>query len=230
MAGEDLEKFLTKVEKVDILVFSGGFSFGDEPDGSAKFIVNFLKSPRVKEAIKQLVERKGLVLGICNGFQALLKSGFLPYGDPDLQIEKSPTLFHNIQGRHISRVVRTCVSSTKSPWLSSFDLGEIHTLPISHGEGRLMINSEEAEKLFQAGQIAFQYVDDEGKPTLSAPWNPNGSQFAIEGMLSPCGHILGKMGHSERYRDGLMKNIPDIAVQDIFANAVSYIQSNKSNA
>lgn len=225
MAAEDLELFLQKLKESDILVFSGGFSFGDEPDGSAKFIVNFLKSPRVKEAIKNFVREDGLVLGICNGFQALLKSGFLPYGDPDLQTAGSPTLFRNVQGRHISRVIRTRVSSTRSPWLSSFEPGEIHTLPVSHGEGRFMISEEEAKELFAQGQVAFQYVDQDGEPTLAAPDNPNGSAYAIEGLLSPDGRILGKMGHSERYREGLMKNIPDIAVQDIFANAARFVRS-----
>lgn len=224
MAGEDLEAFLKKLQKSDILAFSGGFSFGDEPDGSAKFIVNFLRSARVKAAVRSFTANGGLVLGICNGFQALLKSGFLPYGDPDLQTADSPTLFHNIQGRHISRVIRTRVASNRSPWLSSFTPGEIHTLPVSHGEGRLMISEEEAKRLFANGQVAFQYADENGEPAPAAPDNPNGSAYAIEGLLSPDGRILGKMGHSERYREGLMKNIPGIAVQNIFANAVRYVR------
>lgn len=225
IADADLESFLKKLKQSDILVFSGGFSFGDEPDGSAKFIVNFLKSPKVKEAVKEFVREDGLILGICNGFQALLKSGFLPYGDPDRQKASSPTLFNNIQGRHISRVIQTRVSSVNSPWLSSFTPGEIHTLPVSHGEGRFMISEDEAKELFANGQVAFQYTDHQGEPTMAAPDNPNGSAYAIEGIISPDGRILGKMGHSERYREGLMKNIPDITVQDIFANSVRYVRS-----
>ena len=228
MAEDDRLAFMAKLENTDILAFSGGFSFGDEPDGSAKFIVNFLRSPEVRDTVLAFLERGGLMLGICNGFQALLKSGFLPYGDPTLRRDDSPTLFHNKQGHHVSRIVSTATVSTKSPWLSGFEQGEVHRVPVSHGEGRVIIDEGEARKLFEAGQVAFQYVDPQGNPTLEAPWNPNGSQYAIEGLISPNGQILGKMGHPERYRDGLMKNIPGIGEQRIFANAVRYCKERKA--
>lgn len=227
MTEEDIQGFIEKLEKADILAFSGGFSFGDEPDGSAKFIVNFLRSAEVKAAVKRFLARDGLMLGICNGFQALLKSGFLPYGDPDKQREDSPTLFHNKSGRHVSRIAATLTASTASPWLSGFELGQIHRFPVSHGEGRLMIKPEEAEELFAKGQVAFQYIGENARPTMEAPWNPNGSAFAIEGLISPDGRILGKMGHPERYRKGLMKNIPGIGEQQIFANAVNYCKEKR---
>lgn len=226
LAARDQKAFLAALDKSQILGFIGGFSYGDEPDGSAKFIVNFLKVPEISQAIKDFVARGGLVIGICNGFQALLKSGFLPYGDPDLQNADSPTLFFNRQGRHISRIARTQLATdpARSPWLSAFQPGQIHQIPVSHGEGRFMVSPEEAEQLFAAGQVAFQYVDDQGELAESAPWNPNGSAYAIEGLISPDGRILGKMGHSERYRPGLLQNIPAMAVQELFANAVAYWQ------
>jgi phosphoribosylformylglycinamidine synthase len=228
LAARDQKAFLAALEESQILGFIGGFSYGDEPDGSAKFIVNFLKVPEISQAIKDFVARGGLVIGICNGFQALVKSGFLPYGDPDLQTADSPTLFFNQQGRHVSRIARTKLATdpAKSPWLSGFQAGQIHQIPVSHGEGRFMVSAEEAEKLFAAGQVAFQYVDDQGELAEAAPWNPNGSAYAIEGLISPDGRILGKMGHSERYRPGLLQNIPCMAVQDLFANAVEYLQEN----
>lgn len=224
---EDTKAFIEKLARNEttILAFSGGFSLGDEPDGSAKFIAAFLKSPEVTEAIKNFTARDGLILGICNGFQALVKSGFLPYGDPAKQTENSPTLAHNRQLRHISRIAETRVATAadKSPWLSTFTAGQRQLVPVSHGEGRFVVSAEEAKNLFTNGQVAFQYVDADGTPTMEAPANPNGSSYAIEGIISPCGRILGKMGHPERFRDGLMKNIPGIEVQDIFANAVNYV-------
>lgn len=226
LAAADQKSFLAALQESQILAFTGGFSFGDEPDGSAKFIVNFLKVPEITQAIKDFVARGGLVIGICNGFQALVKSGFLPYGDPALQTEDSPTLFFNQQGRHVSRIARTKLATDpgKSPWLSGFKEGQIHQIPVSHGEGRFMVSAEEAEKLFAHGQVAFQYVDDQGNLAEDAPWNPNGSAYAIEGLISPDGRILGKMGHSERYRPGLLQNIPGMAEQDLFRNAVEYLQ------
>lgn len=228
MLEEDTKTFIEKLsqESTSILAFSGGFSLGDEPDGSAKFIAAFLKSAEVAEAIKNFTARDGLVLGICNGFQALVKSGFLPYGDPAQQTENSPTLAHNRQLRHISRIATTRVATTaaKSPWLSAFAAGQQQLVPVSHGEGRFVVSEEEARTLFANGQVAFQYIDAEGTPTMAAPANPNGSSYGIEGIISPCGRILGKMGHPERFRDGLMKNIPGIEVQDIFANAVNYVR------
>lgn len=226
MLQADTDTFIAKLRDpaTKILAFSGGFSLGDEPDGSAKFMAAFLAAPAVAEAIKAFTARDGLVLGICNGFQALVKSGFLPYGDPDKQSETSPTLAHNRQLRHVSRIATTRVATQaqRSPWLSSFTQGQIHKIPVSHGEGRFVVSEAEARALFEAGQVAFQYVDASGQPTMEAPENPNGSSYAIEGIISPDGKILGKMGHPERYRPGLMLNIPDIAQQSIFANAVNY--------
>lgn len=226
LAAADQKAFLEALKQSQILAFTGGFSFGDEPDGSAKFIVNFLKVPEVTQAIKDFVARGGLVIGICNGFQALIKSGFLPYGDPAQQTADSPTLFFNQQGRHVSRIARTRLATdpAKSPWLSGFKPGQIHQIPVSHGEGRFMVSAEEADRLFAAGQVAFQYVDDQGDLAETAPWNPNGSAYAIEGLISPDGRILGKMGHSERFRPGLLQNIPGMTCQDLFANAVQYLQ------
>ena len=225
---EDTKAFIEKLsnEKTTILAFSGGFSLGDEPDGSAKFIAAFLRSADVAAAVKDFSDRDGLTLGICNGFQALVKSGFLPYGDPSKQTESSPTLAHNRQLRHVSRISETRVATTPSasPWLSTFEPGQRQFVPVSHGEGRFVVTEEQAQELFAAGQVAFQYVDAEGIPTMVAPENPNGSSYAIEGIISPCGRILGKMGHPERFRDGLMKNIPGIEVQNIFANAVNYVE------
>ncbi|MDY3126746.1 MAG: phosphoribosylformylglycinamidine synthase [Corynebacterium sp.] len=225
---EDTKKFIEKLgdAKTTILAFSGGFSLGDEPDGSAKFIAAFLRSAEVSAAIKEFTARDGLVLGICNGFQALVKSGFLPYGDPEKQTDSSPTLAHNRQLRHVSRIAETRVTANPdaSPWLSSFTAGQRQLVPVSHGEGRFVVSDEEAQSLFAAGQVAFQYVDAAGNPTMEAPANPNGSSYAIEGIISADGRILGKMGHPERFRDGLMRNIPGIELQDIFANAVRYIE------
>ncbi|WP_257181073.1 phosphoribosylformylglycinamidine synthase [Corynebacterium cystitidis] len=224
MLAEDTQAFIAKLDQAEILAFSGGFSLGDEPDGSAKFIAAFLRSPEVTEAVKAFVAREGLVLGICNGFQALVKSGFLPYGDPAKLTEDSPTLAHNRQLRHVSRIAATRVASVASPWLSSFEPGQQHLMPVSHGEGRFVVSKEQARELFDAGQVAFQYVDASGEPTMVAPDNPNGSSYAIEGIVSADGRILGKMGHPERFRDGLMRNIPGISEQDIFANAVNWVR------
>lgn len=229
MLAADTAQFIARLSDPDtqILAFSGGFSLGDEPDGSAKFMAAFLRSPAVASAVTAFTDRGGLVLGICNGFQALVKSGFLPYGDPSKLTENSPTLAHNRQLRHVSRIATTRVATaaSKSPWLSSFTPGQIHKVPVSHGEGRFVVSEEEARQLFAAGQVAFQYVDTDGVPTMAAPENPNGSSFAIEGIISPDGKILGKMGHPERYRQGLMRNIPNVDEQSIFANAVWYCRT-----
>ncbi|MHC9553836.1 phosphoribosylformylglycinamidine synthase subunit PurQ [Corynebacterium diphtheriae] len=227
MLAADTEAFITKLQSANILAFSGGFSLGDEPDGSAKFMAAFLRSDAVAAAVKDFVAGDGLVLGICNGFQALVKSGFLPYGDPAKMTAESPTLAHNRQLRHVSRIATTRVSSVASPWLSTFTPGQQHLMPVSHGEGRFVVSEKEAQALFSAGQVAFQYVDAEGTPTMEAPANPNGSNYAIEGIISPDGRILGKMGHPERFRDGLMRNIPGMEVQDIFANAVNYCRKSQ---
>jgi len=227
MLEEDTQIFVDKLSQADILAFSGGFSLGDEPDGSAKFMAAFLHTPEVADAVSSFVAGDGLVLGICNGFQALVKSGFLPYGDPAQLTETSPTLTHNRQLRHVSRIATTRVASVASPWLATFTPGQKHLIPVSHGEGRFVVSEEDAKQLFANHQVAFQYVDEEGTPTMQAPANPNGSSYAIEGIVSPDGRILGKMGHPERFRDGLMKNIPGIYSQDIFLNAVNYCKNKK---
>ena len=225
MLEEDTRAFVEKLSDAQILAFSGGFSLGDEPDGSAKFMAAFLRTPEIARAVADFVAGDGLVLGICNGFQALVKSGFLPYGDPAKLTDTSPTLAHNRQLRHVSRIATTRVASVDSPWLSSFTPGQTHLIPVSHGEGRFVVSEDEARTLFASHQVAFQYVDESGTPTMDAPANPNGSSYAIEGIVSPDGRILGKMGHPERFREGLMKNIPGIYSQDIFLNAVNYCEA-----
>ena len=178
----------------------------------------------VKSAIERLMARGGLILGICNGFQALVKSGLLPYGKIGELASDSPTLFHNDINRHISQIVTTRVASVASPWLAGFELGELHSVAASHGEGKFTASAELAKSLFDNGQIAFQYADAEGNATMTSPANPNGSTDAIEGIISPDGRILGKMAHSERFHDGLMKNIHGNKNQNLFKNAVKYFR------
>ena len=213
-----------KIDECHIFVLSGGFSAGDEPDGSGKFIANVLNNKIITDAIHALLDRGGLILGICNGFQALVKSGLLPYGRLGQVVKESPTLFRNDINRHISQIVSTRVATTNSPWLSSFELGELHSIAVSHGEGKFVVSDEMAEELFANGQVAFQYVDPAGEATLCAPYNPNGSSFGIEGIISANGQILGKMGHTERYEENLFKNIHGNKAQGIFANAVNYFR------
>ncbi len=226
---EDIEKstsdMAAHIDACDILAFSGGFSEGDEPDGSGKFIASVIMNEKVKAAIERLHARGGLILGICNGFQALVKSGLLPFGKIGELTADSPTLFHNDINRHISQIVNTRVGSVASPWLAGFELGEMHAVAASHGEGKFVANAELAATLRKNGQIAFQYADSEGNATMDSPANPNGSTEAIEGIISPDGLILGKMAHSERYADGLMKNIAGNKSQNLFANAVAYFLS-----
>jgi phosphoribosylformylglycinamidine synthase len=213
------------IDNADIFVLSGGFSSGDEPDGSGKFIANVLNQVKVKEAIERLLERKGLVLGICNGFQALVKSGLLPYGKIGEVTKDSPTLFRNDINRHVSQMVTTKVMTNKSPWLSSYKTGELHSIAVSHGEGKFVVSNEMAKELVKNGQVAFCYANPiTGQITAEAPYNPNGSNYAIEGIISPDGLILGKMGHSERYEENLFKNISGNKQQDIFQNAVNYFK------
>ena len=226
LTGEDvfasIREMKENIAKCHIMALSGGFSAGDEPDGSGKFIANVLNNKDVADAIHALLDRGGLMLGICNGFQALVKSGLLPYGRLGMVTKQSPTLFRNDINRHISQIVSTRVGTTASPWLSSFEVGDIHSIAVSHGEGKFVVSDQLAEELFRNGQVAFQYVDAENRPTTDSPYNPNGSSFAIEGIIDPSGQILGKMGHTERYERDLMKNIHGEKVQDIFANAVNY--------
>ena len=212
------------IDKAHILVLSGGFSLGDEPDGSGKFIASVLNNATITKAVHALLDRGGLILGICNGFQALVKSGLLPYGRLGQVTAESPTLFHNDIHRHISQIVSTRVGTTASPWLSSFQVGELHSIAVSHGEGKFVVSEALAEELFANGQVAFQYADSDGNATTDAPHNPNGSSYGIEGIISRDGQILGKMGHTERYDDHLFKNIAGEKRQNIFANAVAYFK------
>ncbi len=209
-----IDGLAARIDESHILAFSGGFSSGDEPDGSGKFIADVINNAKVGAAITALLERGGLILGICNGFQALVKSGLLPYGKLGCTGPDSPTLFRNDINRHISLIATTEVASVDSPWLSSFKLGERHSIAFSHGEGKFVVNEELARELFANGQVAFRYVD-----------NPNGSCYDIEGILSPDGHILGKMGHSERYEKNLFKNISGERYQPIFENAVNFFRN-----
>ena len=232
LGGDDIlrsiDEMRAHIDRCHILVLSGGFSAGDEPDGSAKFIVNVLNNAKIREAVHALLDRGGLILGICNGFQALVKSGLLPYGRLGMVTEASPTLFRNDINRHNSQVVTPRVASTVSPWLAGFEPGELHSIAVSHGEGKFVVSEELARRLFAAGQVAFQYAGPDGQPTAAAPWNPNGSSYAIEGIVSPDGRILGKMGHTERWEENLYKNIAGNKEQDLFGNAVNYFRKVKS--
>ena len=219
-----INEMAEKINNCDILVISGGFSAGDEPDGSGKFIANVLDQENIKVAIENLISRKGLILGICNGFQALVKSGLLPYGKLGCVKENSPTLFRNDINRHISQIVSTKLLTNASPWLSSFEGGEVFEIAVSHGEGKFMCDKAMFDELKANGQIAFGYVDLNGNLTKESPFNPNGSNYAIEGIISKNGLILGKMGHTERYEKNLYKNISGNKVQDIFTNAVNYFK------
>ena len=217
-----IDELSAAIEESQILALSGGFSSGDEPDGSGKFIATVLNNAKIKAAVNGLIARKGLVLGICNGFQALVKSGLLPYGRLGDITPDSPTLYRNNINRHISRIVRTRVGTVASPWLSSFNVGDVHNIAVSHGEGKFVVSKELAKELFEHGQVAFQYCDENGKVSMDPNDNPNGSFYAIEGIVSRDGLILGKMGHSERKGENLYKNIDGDKVQDIFKNAVNY--------
>jgi phosphoribosylformylglycinamidine synthase len=222
---EATSELAAAIGEAQILALSGGFSAGDEPDGSGKFIANVFRSPQAADAVAALLEaRDGLVIGICNGFQALIKLGLVPYGTCLPAHETMPTLTVNRLGRHVSRMVRTRVMSNLSPWLALEEPGTMHVIPVSHGEGRLVIREEEAEALFRAGQVPFCYAGDAGEPALDEPDNPNGSAFAIEALTSPDGRVLGKMGHSERCGDYVHINIPGNKRQRIFEAGVRYFK------
>ncbi|MBR6863693.1 MAG: phosphoribosylformylglycinamidine synthase [Bacteroidales bacterium] len=208
-----IDTLAQRIDESHILAFCGGFSSGDEPDGSGKFIADVINNARVGAAITALLERGGLILGICNGFQALVKSGLLPYGKLGCVTPDSPTLFRNDINRHVSLMATTEVATVNSPWLAGFAKGDRHSIAFSHGEGKFVVEPGLARELFAKGQVAFRYVD-----------NPNGSHYDIEGVVSPDGHILGKMGHSERYEDNLFKNISGNRRQPIFENAVNYFR------
>jgi len=222
---ESVGAFAEGIKGAQILMFPGGFSAGDEPDGSGKFIATAFRNERIKEAVNELLkERDGLVLGICNGFQALIKLGLLPYGEITPQREDSPTLITNNIGRHVSKSVYTKVVTNKSPWLMKAKLGGIYTIPTSHGEGRFVASEEWIQKLMENGQVATQYVDIYGDPTMDGDYNPNGSYYAIEGITSPDGRVLGKMTHSERRGDRVAINITGDQNQFIFESGVSYFK------
>ncbi len=221
---DSLHELAEAIRNSQILALSGGFSLGDEPDGSGKFIATVLNNALVKSAIQDLLARKGLIIGICNGFQALVKSGLLPFGKLGDVTTASPTLYRNNINRHISRLVRTRISSVSSPWLTSFAVGDMHRIAVSHGEGKFVVTEAMARQLFENGQVAFQYCDENGKPSMAPSDNPNGSFYAIEGIVSPDGLVLGKMGHSERKGSDLYKNIDGNKTQDIFRNAVEYFK------
>ena len=211
------------IRKAQIIMLPGGFSGGDEPDGSGKFIAAMFRNPRIAEEVMQLLhQRDGLMLGICNGFQALIKLGLVPYGEIRDLTADAPTLTHNTLGRHVSCMVRTKVASNLSPWFNNVKVGDVHTIAVSHGEGRFVASPEVVAKLRQNGQIATQYVDDQGVPSMNIPWNPNGSVNAIEGITSPDGRVLGKMGHSERIGASVARNIPGEKDQQIFEAGVRY--------
>ncbi|EIK85451.1 phosphoribosylformylglycinamidine synthase [Gardnerella greenwoodii] len=220
---ESAKKLVEEINKSQIVMIPGGFSGGDEPDGSAKFIASFFRNPQVTDAVRDLLKnRDGLMLGICNGFQALIKLGLVPFGDIVPMDSNCPTLTYNTIGRHQSRIVRTRVASNMSPWLSNTQVGDIHTVAISHGEGRFIATPEVMEKLIANGQVATQYVDSNGVPSMSLNVNPNGSIMSVEGITSPDGRVFGKMGHCERAGEGLYVNIPDFHEQPLFDAGVQY--------
>ena len=219
---KSVDTMVDNIEKANIIFFAGGFSAADEPDGSAKFIVNILLNEKVRAAIDSFIERGGLIIGICNGFQALVKSGLLPYGNFEDASSTSPTLFYNDANQHVAKMVETRIANTNSPWLAGVEVGDIHAIPVSHGEGKFVVTAEEFAELRDNGQIFTQYVDFEGKPSMDSKYNPNGSVNAIEGITSKNGQIIGKMGHSERFEDGLFQNIPGSKDQHLFVSAVKY--------
>ena len=220
---ETVEAIVKGISEAQIVMLPGGFSGGDEPDGSGKFIAAMFRNPRIEEAIMKLLrQRDGLMLGICNGFQALIKLGLVPYGEIRDLADNSPTLTHNSIGRHVSCMVNTRVSSNLSPWFNNVQVGDVHTIAVSHGEGRFVADKEVIAKLRIRGQIATQYVDETGNPTLEMPFNPNGSVDAIEGITSPDGRVLGKMGHSERIGESVAMNVPGAKDQQLFEAGVRY--------
>ena len=222
---DSVEEFEKAISGAQMIMFPGGFSAGDEPDGSAKFFATAFQNAKIKEAVEKLLEeRDGLALGICNGFQALIKLGLVPYGKIVGQTEDSPTLTYNTIGRHISKMVYTKVVSNKSPWLQEADLGGVYTNPASHGEGRFVANDEWLKKLFENGQVATQYCDPEGRISMNEEWNINGSSCAIEGITSPDGRVLGKMAHSERRGDSVAINIYGEQDLKIFESGVKYFK------
>ena len=222
---DSVDEFVKAIDQSQIIMFPGGFSAGDEPEGSAKFFATAFRNAKMTEAVNKLLnERDGLALGICNGFQALIKLGLVPYGEIRMQDETSPTLTYNTINRHISKMVYTKVVTNKSPWLAGAELGKTYCNPASHGEGRFVAPQEWLDKLFANGQVATQYVNEAGQPTMDEEWNVNGSYMAIEGITSPDGRVLGKMAHSERRGDSVAINIYGEQDMKIFESGVKYFK------
>ena len=222
---ESIHQMAKKIRQSQIIMIPGGFSGGDEPDGSAKFITALFRNPAVSDAVTELLEKRdGLMLGICNGFQALIKLGLVPYGKIVEAKEDAPTLTYNSIGRHVSCLVNTRIASVKSPWLAGTEVGDIHTIPVSHGEGRFIASDALIRELAENGQIATQYVDMDGNPTSDIRFNPNNSNQAIEGILSPDGRIFGKMGHSERIGRNLYRNVLGNFDQKLFESGINYFK------
>ena len=222
---KSVEDFANSLKTAQMVFIPGGFSGGDEPDGSGKFITAFFRNAAVKEQVTDLLDnRDGLMCGICNGFQALIKLGLVPYGRIIDTDENCPTLTYNTIARHQSKIVRTRIASNKSPWLADTEVGDIYSVPISHGEGRFIASDELILRLAENGQIATQYVDEKGEAASDIHFNPNGSYYAIEGITSPDGRVFGKMGHSERYAADLYKNVPGNYDIKMFRSAVKYFK------
>lgn len=222
---DSVDVFVKAIDQSQIIMFPGGFSAGDEPEGSAKFFATAFRNQKIAEALKRLLtQRDGLMLGICNGFQALIKLGLVPYGEIRQQNTDSPTLTYNTIGRHISKMVYTKVVTNKSPWLAQAELGMTYCNPASHGEGRFVAPKEWLERLFANGQVATQYVNEQGQPTMDEEWNINGSYMAIEGITSPDGRVLGKMAHSERRGEGVAVNIYGEQDMKLFESGVAYFK------
>ena len=222
---ESIKYMIEKIRNTNIIAIPGGFSAGDEPDGSGKFITSVFRNPYIKESVMELIKnRDGLIIGICNGFQALIKLGLVQEGKITDIEENYPTLTFNNIGRHISTIVKTKLTSNLSPWFNQCELGDIHHIPVSHGEGRFAADEKWIKKLEKNGQISTQYVDENNKPTYNSMYNPNGSIYSIESITSPDGRILGKMGHSERIGKNLYKNIEGNTDQNIFESGVKYFK------
>ena len=220
---ESVREFAKRIADSQMIALPGGFSGGDEPEGSAKFINAFFRNPKIAEAVEEMLyKRDGLMIGICNGFQALIKLGLVPFGHIIPLTPESPTLTYNSIGRHQSQLVYTRICTDKSPWLMHCKPDDIHAIPISHGEGRFVAPDEVIKKLIENGQVATQYVDLKGNPTMDAAFNPNSSMYAIEGIISPDGRVLGKMGHTERLTDSVAKNVDGNKEQLLFKGGVEY--------
>ncbi|MGL5315079.1 MAG: phosphoribosylformylglycinamidine synthase subunit PurQ, partial [Peptostreptococcaceae bacterium] len=222
---DSIDAIVNQIKQSQIIMLPGGFSAGDEPDGSGKFIATVFRNPKIAEAVNEfLTKQDGLMLGICNGFQALIKLGLVPYGEIRETSVDAPTLTYNNIGRHQAKMVQTRIASNKSPWLAGTEVGDVHSIAISHGEGKFVASEDVMKQLIANGQIATQYVDFSGNATLDIEFNPNGSTYAVEGITSIDGRILGKMGHSERIGNNVVKNIIGEKDQKIFESGVNYFK------